>query len=123
MPQAAAAPERRGYQHVFQDREIRERADDLMGEADAQPADGVRAPPGDLPVPEHDTAGRRPHHAADDPEDRGLPRPVGADQSRDLAGGDLRGDVLHGLKPAEALRDSGEGERGRHPVRPAPAPA
>ena len=78
---------------VLEQRQVAERARDLIGAADALVADAVGGQPADLLACELDRAGRRHVHAGDAVEGRALARAVRADQAEDLALLDVERDV------------------------------
>src|SRR5205823_7310250 len=76
----------------------------LKGPTDAQLRDSVGLEPGDVcALEDHGARGRR-VDAGDRVEERGLPGAVRPDQREDLALADLKGDLVDGREPTEALR-------------------
>src|SRR3990172_8425132 len=83
-PAAAAASEGAGHQHVVQDRELREKPDELERARDPAPADAVGRPPGDGLALEPDLAAGRADEPPDGVEEGGLPGAVATDEADDL---------------------------------------
>src|SRR4029077_19792905 len=76
---------------------------DLEGAADAGTCNDVRRTAGDVAAVEPDPAGAWTHPACDQVEQRGLARPVGADDRVAVALVDLEVHGLDGAETAEAL--------------------
>src|SRR6185437_6692456 len=68
--------------------------------ADAEIADAVRRPAGDLPTIEADRTAARPLHAEDGADERALAGAVGADDGDDLAFGDVERNAVERLRVA-----------------------
>src|SRR5947208_2219885 len=99
---------------VVEHRHPAERAHELPGARDAEPADALRTGVGDVGAREDDPSRVRVEIAGEAVEERGLAGAVRPDQPDDLARADREGDVLVGNEAAEALRDRAELEEGRH---------
>ena len=95
-----------GDLHVLEHGQAREDVGALEGARQAEPADRVRRPPGDVAAAEIDAAGVRDQVPGDHVEQRGLARAVGADDRRDLAGLHTQAHSAQGLEAAEGPRHS-----------------
>ena len=108
---AGGRPRRRDRQvEVVLDRQAEEEPRGLVrpGQAEADPRAGRAGCVTSLPE-ELDRPVRRRELAGDDVEERGLPRPVRAEDRPPLAGRDVEIDVAHGVKAAEAPADPPQG--------------
>src|SRR5712692_5672981 len=103
------------HAHVRQDRQVRERADDLEGTRQAEQADGMGLEPDDAAPAEADLAGIGAEEARDEIEDRRLAGPIRPDQTQDLTGGHLQRQTVHGLQAAESLGHRAELEQAHAP--------
>ena len=76
-----------------------------MGPGQTPPGHFIRGQAGDILTPEDHLARCRGIDPVDDVEQGGFAGAVGADESQDLALGQIKGDVGQGLEAAEALGD------------------
>src|SRR5262249_37735805 len=93
---------------VAQHRKTWERPHDLKGARETGLTDRVWPPPDDARAIEPDLASVRPEEPREQVERRGLPCPVGSDQSEDFSSMDGQRETAHRLETAEPLRDSGD---------------
>src|SRR3990172_2894059 len=118
--QLLGAPTRLGvagrghYQQVLERRELGEHADHLEGAPHSAVEDLVRLEPVDALALEADFAGVPRFHARNAVEERGLARPVGADEPVDPARLERQRHAVDGGDAAEALDHAAQLEDGRH---------
>ena len=93
------------HHDVFPHRQVGERPDHLVGPGQAAAGHLVGRKAGDVLILEHNPAVFRFKHPVDGIEQRGLAGAVGADETQDLPGAQLKGDIAQRLEPAEALGD------------------
>jgi hypothetical protein len=101
-----------GQEAILEDRETREQVCDLVGSPESEGRPAVRREPRDVVPEERDPPPGRRQLAADEAEQRGLPRSVGPDDGAALPRPDLQADAVHGAKTAEGPRHRGQRQRG-----------
>ena len=97
--------DREGDAHRLADGEGGVRVGDLEGPRDAEPVPGVERKPGDLLPVEPDRARVGEKKPRENVDERGLPRPVRAEQPHRFPRGDRQGDPGEDLRGAERFRD------------------
>src|SRR6266542_1169057 len=100
-----------GYFHVVDHRELRKWAHDLEGSGHAQEADLVRLEPDHVSPAEVYLASVGAEESREQVEHRGLPRPIGADQSQHLSLGQGEIQPAHREQTTEALGEGGDVEK------------
>jgi hypothetical protein len=108
-------PRERADRRVVENAQAGKRLDDLERARDAEAAHLVRPQPRDRAAVEANVPGRRPMEPGHEVEERGLPRPVRADDPAHLAPLDGEIDARDGEEAAEALRQPSHLEQ-RHVV-------
>ena len=103
-PGRLALPRLRRHLHVLARRQRAEELEALEGPGDPQASPVMWARVGDVHAVEHQPPPDRRLQPRDHVEERGLARPVRADQAVHGAGADLDGDVLQRLDAAEGHR-------------------
>ena len=104
-----------GREDVFQAGPPVEQADVLEGPGDPGPHDLVGADGKDRPPLEVDGPGVGAVNSRHEVEDRGLPRPVGADDARDGVRGDRERKIVNGPDAPEGLGEALDlKQRGAH---------
>jgi hypothetical protein len=93
---------------VPEDVEVLERSRRLEYGAEPRLRSAVRGPVGDLVTRHHDAAGVGSEETRDAPEERRLPRAVGADQARQRTVLDCEADVVDRCDRTERLRDAAD---------------
>ena len=96
----ARARQHRAHLEVFGNRQRRENLPALGHLADAEIADAMARPAGDIGAAEQDAAARRPQHAGDGADQRGLAGAVGADDGDDRALLDVERHAVERLRVA-----------------------
>ena len=109
---ASARAEHRARRDVLAHGELPERLDDLERPRHAEASDAVARRLRDVLPVEDDRARRRLVEAGHAVHERGLARPVRADDAEDLALSDREVDAVHGGEAAELLRDPASLEDG-----------
>src|SRR6266487_896404 len=104
----------RGHAHVVVHGDAGKDVGDLERLREAPPVDDLGPESRDLLAPEDDPAGGGSVQAADDVEERGLARPIGADDGEHLALSDHEAHARQGGEGAEALRHALDLEHGGH---------
>src|SRR5262249_30700540 len=95
---------------VLERAEARKKVGDLVRARQAERGAPVRRQPRDVVAEQRDAAARRPDLAADEAEQRGLARAVGADDRALLPGCDIEADAVDRAESAELLGESGEAQ-------------
>jgi hypothetical protein len=112
--EAEPAPRLHGQSHVLQHGEGREHVGELERAPDPETGARGRAPPGDVPALEEDTAFARAILPAQQVEEGRLARPVGPDDGLQGERGDVQADVIDRDVAAEADGEvAGGDDRGR----------
>jgi hypothetical protein len=111
LRRAAALPHREARrQQVLGNRQRRKKPHRLKGAHEAPPHPLIRQRGRDVSVADADRAGLRLLKAGKNIDEGGLPRPVGADQTKDFRGAQLQVDIVDHRQPPES---DGHARRGQ----------